>query len=64
MASFSGPEKCRRVLLMRNLRPGNANPNGGFFQIHLTQNKTTLDAMLIERPRRRILRNAAAGGEG
>ena len=26
--------------------------------------QTTLDAMLIERPRRRILRNAAAGGEG
>ncbi len=26
--------------------------------------RTTLDAMLIERPRRRILRNASAGGEG
>ena len=26
--------------------------------------QTTLDAMLIDRPRRRILRNAAAGGEG
>jgi hypothetical protein len=26
--------------------------------------QTTLDAMLIERPRRRILRNASAGGEG
>ncbi len=30
----------------------------------LAQVRTTLDAMLIERPRRRILRNAAAGGEG
>ena len=26
--------------------------------------QTTLDAMLVERPRRRILRNASAGGEG
>jgi hypothetical protein len=30
----------------------------------LTRVQTSLDAMLIDRPRRRILRNATAGGEG
>ena len=30
----------------------------------LARVQTSLDAMLIDRPRRRILRNASAGGEG
>jgi hypothetical protein len=30
----------------------------------LARVQTTLDEMLVERPRRRILRNATAGGEG
>jgi hypothetical protein len=30
----------------------------------LARVQTSLDSMLIERPRRRILRNASAGGEG
>jgi hypothetical protein len=37
MATFSGPLKCRRVLLMGNLRWGYTNPTGAFFQFRLRQ---------------------------
>jgi hypothetical protein len=40
MATLSGPGKYRRGLFIGNLRSGNANLNGGFFQIQLRQDRT------------------------
>jgi hypothetical protein len=39
MATFSVPEKCRRVLLMVVLRSGYTNPTGPVFQIRLGRNR-------------------------
>ena len=41
-----------------------ASPSRQEVATQLARVQTSLDAMLIERPRRRILRNASAGGEG
>jgi hypothetical protein len=40
MATFSGPLKCRRVLLMGNLRWGYTNPTEEFFQFRLRQDSS------------------------
>src|SRR5271166_4104380 len=59
MATFSGAEKCRRGLFMRNLRTGKANPNGGFFQFQLRQNKGVKD--LGKRKVGKVTRNLLGG---